>query len=346
MINVGIVGWGLSGRSFHAPFLTDPFHIIAVATSREVNIAQRVEKFDYLITHDDIDLVVIATPHFLHVEQAIAAMQAGKHVVVEKPAAATPAEVLTLKQVSSDTGRYCIPFQNRRWDGDFLTVKKLLDQETLGSVYHFENRWNYYRPTTRDRWKSKAQNMGGVFYDLAPHLIDQTLQLFGMPQSVYAHIGIRHPDRESDDFFRLHLAFETGVTALLEVDTFNAIEQPRFHIRGRWGTFEKYGVDPQEALLRTGIRPDHVEDWGIEDDTLWGRTVGNFKDQQKRIRTIPTEPGNYRHFYDAVYQTIAHDALPPVTLEETYQQLVLMDAARKSAVENSIEVLQSVVNWE
>ncbi|MCI0712229.1 MAG: Gfo/Idh/MocA family oxidoreductase [Chloroflexi bacterium] len=343
MINVGIAGWGLAGRSFHAPFLSEPFHIIAVVSSRDVGIAQRLDNFEELITRDDIELIVIATPHFLHTEQAIAAMRAGKHVVVEKPVAASPEEVLKLKEVSAATEMHCIPFQNRRWDGDFLTVKKLIEQYTLGQIYHFESRWNYYRPTIQDRWKSKAENMGGVFYDLAPHLVDQTLQLFGMPQSVYAHIGIRHPDREATDFFRLHLTYDTGMTALLEVDTFNAIEYPRFHIRGRWGTFEKYGVDPQEAMLRNGANPAHIEDWGVEDESLWGQIVGNTANDEKRIRSIHTEPGDYGCFYREVYKTLTEGSPPPVTLDEVYKQLILMDAAQQSSQTASIVYLEEVV---
>lgn len=343
MINVGIAGWGLAGRSFHAPFLTEPFHIIAVVTSQNVEIAQRLDTFEELIARGDIELIVIATPHFLHVEQAIAAMQAGKHVVVEKPIAASPEEVFKLKEVSIATGVHCIPFQNRRWDGDFLTVKKLIEQYTLGRIFHFESRWNYFRPTIQDRWKAKAENMGGVFYDLAPHLIDQTLQLFGMPQSVYAHIGIHHPDREVDDYFRLHLIYDTGMTVLLEVDTFNAIEYPRFHIRGRWGTYEKYGVDPQEALLRDGANPAHIEDWGVEDEALWGKIVGSTPRDEKRIQIIPTERGDYGRFYGTVYETLTEGSPPPVTLDKVYQQLILMDAAQQSSQTTSIVYMEEVV---
>ena len=343
MINVGIAGWGLAGRSFHAPFLTEPFHIIALVTSQDVKFAQRLDSFDDLIARDDIDLVVIATPHFLHVEQAIAAMYAGKHVVVEKPVAASAEEVYRLQEVSTTTGLYCIPFQNRRWDGDFLTVKKLIEQDTLGRIYHFENRWNYYRPTIQDRWKSKAENMGGIFYDLAPHLIDQTLQLFGMPESIYAHMGIHHPKREVVDYFRLHLTYDTGMSALLEVDTFNAIEIPRFHIRGRWGTFDKYGVDPQEAMLRTGANPAHIEDWGVEDEAHWGRIVGSTSEGEKHITAIPTERGDYGYFYRAVYKTLTDGSPPPVTLDEVYQQLLVMNAAQQSSQTTSIVYMEEVV---
>ena len=263
LLGVGIIGWGNAARLFHAPFigLVPGLELRAVATSRRAAVAAELpaltlhDSLDALLADPQIDLVVVATPHHLHAPHALAALAAGKHVVVEKPLAATAAEAATVFARAREAGRLCIPFQNRRWDGDFLTVRRLIAGGTLGEVYHFANHWPIYRPALRGVWREEPTAMGGVLYDLGPHLIDQTLQLFGDPASVYAQIAARRPGARATDQFRLTLRYASGLTAILTTDFLAAIPSPRFVVRGARGAFDKHGLDPQVALLRAGRAP-------------------------------------------------------------------------------------------
>lgn len=338
LIRTGIVGYGLAGRHFHMPFLRalPQYEIRAVATTRpqaqvDLPAARIVTEAEALFEADDLDLIVIATPHRLHVPQTLAALEAGKHVVVEKPAATTSAEIRQLIDAAESAGRLVIPFQNRRWDGDFLAIKKLLRSGTLGRVHHFETHWPMFRPQPRGVWRDDPGELGGILNDLGPHLIDQTLQLFGMPQSLSAQVMIHRTGCTVDDAFRLHLHYANGLYALLETDVLNGGTVPRYAIRGSNGTFEKLGVDPQEGLLRAGIFPGQAQ-WSMPAEKA--RIVTGGENGMTIQGEMEIAAGDYRQFYAGVAAAVDGNAPAPVTLEEVLQQMRILEAARHSSATN------------
>lgn len=332
-IKVGVLGYGLAGRYFHVPFIQESsqFELRAVATSRPYAAAQlpgvRITDADSILNADDIDLVIVATPHRLHVPQTLAALKQGKHVVVEKPVSTSTDDIKQLQQAADQANRHVIPFQNRRWDGDFIALKQLVSSSTLGAIHHFESHWQMFRPQPRGVWRDAADELGGILNDIGPHLIDQTLQLFGLPETVYAHVMIHRPNCTVDDAFRIQLHYANGLYVLLETDVLNGLTVPRYALRGTNGTFEKYGADPQEPMLRDGITPDDPR-WGTQTETASIVTGGAHGLNIRGEMTIPA--GDYRHYWTAVANAINGSALPPVTLDEILNQLRILEAARQS----------------
>jgi scyllo-inositol 2-dehydrogenase (NADP+) len=346
VFGVGIVGWGGAARTFHAPFipLVAGLELRAVATSRRAVVEAELpgvvihDSLARLLGDDRVELVVIATPHRFHVEHASAALAAGKDVVVEKPLAATAAEAESVFARAREAGRRCIVYQNRRWDGDFQTVRRLIAGGTLGEVYHFENHWPVYRPALRGVWREEPTEMGGVLYDIAPHLIDQMLQLFGAPGSVYAQVAARRPGARTIDQFRLTLRYDGGLTAVLTTDMLGALPSPRFVVRGTRGAFEKQGLDPQEALLRAGQSPVG-ENWGADAPAAWGRLKAMGADGLTFDGQVTTVPGDYRGFYEAVRDALRDGGPSPIAPEEIVLQLRIVEAALRSAETNAVVTL-------
>lgn len=345
-IRVGVVGWGLAGRAFHGPFVhcTEGLELAAVVTSRQPDPSlypqvQVLPTLEALLADPTIGVVVIATPNELHMAQATAALQAGKHVVVDKPVVETAAEMRQLMQTAEAAGKLLIPFQNRRWDGDFRTVEWLINDNWLGEVYHYEAKWPRYKPqiSTRAGWKNAPGRINSVVYDLGAHLIDQVLCLFGLPQSVYAQIGTHRPQSGIDDYFHLHLRFPHGVTAVLEVDMLNPVPVPRFHVRGTEGTFTKYGLDPQEPRLVAGELPT-AERWGEDDPQRYGTLLSAPLDVRLET-TVSTRLGNYLPFYEGVYAAVAHGAAVPVPPQDVVNQLHIIEQAFISAATNQLQQL-------
>lgn len=334
-IRAGVLGYGLAGRYFHVPFLQAlaDFELRAVSTSRaeaheQLPGVRVVAQADEIIAAEDIDLVVIATPHRLHLPQALAALKAGKHVVVEKPIATTAAEISTLMAAAEAAGRLVIPFQNRRWDGDFQAVQRLVNSGILGTIHHFETHWIMFRPQPRGVWRDVPEQLGGILNDLGPHLIDQVLLLFGLPQTVYAQVMTHRPGTTVDDAFRIQLHYDNGLYVLIETDVLNGGTVPRYAIRGTNGTFEKLGVDPQEAALRAGVKPG-ATDWATW--TEKGRLVCGGADGLAIQGELDIPAGDYRQFYSGVAAAISGKAASPVLLSDILQQMHILEAARQSS---------------
>lgn len=345
---VGLAGWGLAGRYFHAPFIrqTPGLHLAQVWTSRELDPRTFPDlavtgSFDDLLADDSLDLLVLATPNRLHAPQALAALEAGKHVVVEKPAAETAAAWEQVVAAAEQAGRQLIPFHNRRWDGDFLTVQQLIRSDLLGPLHYFASRWPKYRPVPKQRagWKAEPDPTAGVLYDLGSHLVDQALHLFGMPATVYAQVARQRPGSANEDLMRLHLAFQDGLHALLEVDLLNGVPGPRFHLRGQKGTFEKYGLDPQEEALRAGAMPEDAQ-WIREAEEKWGTLLRITAGGVQIRRKVETLPGDYGAFYRGVYQSLANGSPPPVAAISATRQLQILEAARRSAASGQVAQLE------
>ena len=334
-LNVALAGFGAAGQRFHAPFLTADrrFRLCKILTTR--NLAkerypdvQLVQQFEDLLT-PEIDLVVLATPNALHVPQAQQAILAGKHVLVEKPVAATSAEAHALFQLAKAHGVVLTVHQNRRFDGGFLTVRQLIERGDLGEVLDYAAHFDRYVTGKSPKpWKAAGGAGVNILYDLGVHLLDQAYVLFGLPQAVYA--DVRKQRAESPDFDAFSVSLYYGERkATLSAGEVVALPGPHYAVHGRGGSFLKFGGDPQEAALASGLRPT-APHWGEDSPERFG-TLARVTDAGIMTETVPTVPGNYALFFDALYRAIAEGAPPPVSEQEATDVLTLVEAALQSA---------------
>jgi scyllo-inositol 2-dehydrogenase (NADP+) len=319
VIRVGLAGYGLAGSAFHAPLIRacEGMELAAVLTSRDV--PERVGTLDDLLERSD--LVVVATPNTTHFEIAAATLNAGKHVVVDKPFTVTLDEADELIALAKRRERVLTVFHNRRWDSDFLTVRKVLPQ--LGEVMLFEAHWDRFRPEIKPGWREVPQPGGGVLSDLGPHMIDQALVLFGMPDGVSADLLAQREGAQVDDYFDLTLHYGER-RVCLRCSTLIAEPRPRFAVHGTGGSFVKFGLDPQEAQLKPGMDP---RDEGFGVDPLNGTMA--FGDGARG--EVPSERGNYLAFYERVGNGIVGNLPPPVDPADARAGLMLIDLARRAA---------------
>ncbi|GAA0522395.1 oxidoreductase [Saccharopolyspora subtropica] len=344
-LRVGLVGYGVGGAIFHAPLIAahPQLELTAVVTAnpeRQQQVradhpgAAVVDDMDALL-HRELDVVVVASPNRTHVELATAALDAGLPVVVDKPFTPTAHEGRRLIEHARRAGQMLTVFQNRRWDSDIRTVRKLLDSGELGRVHRFESRFERWSPTPKPTWRDSggAEDVAGILYDLGSHLIDQALQLFGPVATVYAEIDCRRPGVGADDDTFVALTHTNGVRSHLWMSKLAARSGPRFRVLGDRATFTKHGVDPQEAALRAGGTPRDAG-WGREPEEDWGE-LGVGAD----TRRIPSEPGAYQDFYDGVVACLRDGAPPPVDPADAVAALDVIAAARRAAAEITVERL-------
>jgi predicted dehydrogenase len=281
----------------------------------------------------DHDVVVIGTPNRFHVPIALRALEEGLHVVIDKPMAPTASEGQQVAEAAKARDLLLTVFQNRRWDGDFLTLRRLLDEGALGEVVRFESRFERWRPAVRpDAWRerSEAEEAGGLLFDLGTHLIDQAVQLFGAPTRVYAEVDRSRPGAEVDDDTFVALEHPNGVRSHLWMNVLAAVRGPRMRVLGLSGTYEKYGLDVQEEALASGRRPGDP-DWGRESPEAWGRLVTDDGE-----RTVETEPGAYEAFYAGVVDALRSSGPPPVDPLDSVEVLRIVEAAFDSAGSGSV----------
>lgn len=319
MIRTGLVGYGLAGSVFHEPLISacDLFELTAVLTSRDHPL--KVDSLEHLFGRSE--LVVIASPNQSHFPIGGAALEAGKHVVIDKPFTVTTDEAKRLIEIARGQDLLLSAFHNRRWDGDFLTVEKILPR--LGELFLFESNWDRFRPTIKKGWREEPEAGGGLLNDLGPHLIDQVMKLFGMPDTVEADIGSQRAGAKVDDYFDITLTFGRK-RACLRSSSVVAARRPRFGVHGALGSFVKTGLDPQEAQLRAGMRPT---DPGFGVDLQAGMLV--LADGSSN--PVPTEHSCYRAFYEKIAASILEGAPVPVRPEEAIDGLLLIDLARRAA---------------
>jgi predicted dehydrogenase len=334
-----LIGYGLAGASFHAPFIatTRGLELHAVVTSdperqrqvaRDYPDARIVNSADQL-WHDaqGLDLVVVASANRSHVPLARAALAAGAAVVVDKPLAATAIEARQLIADARAAGRMLTVFQNRRWDGDFLTLRRLLLQGQLGEPLRFESRFERWRPGPNPGWRQRPDptEAGGLLYDLGSHLIDQALQLFGDVAEVYAELDRRHPAAAVDDDTFVALRHASGVRSHLFMSVMAAQAGPRIRMLGSQAAYVKFGLDVQEAALRAGQRPGGSR-WGEEPADRWGQLGAG-----ESRRAVPTMPGAYQRFYAGVLSALRGEAAVPVDPADAARVLDIIGAAQQSA---------------
>jgi predicted dehydrogenase len=280
------------------------------------------------------DLVVVATPNRSHLPLGIAAMNAGLPVVIDKPISTSVSSAEQLIATSERTGKLLSVFQNRRWDNDFLTVRRLLDADLdlLGPITRFESRYERYHATPRqDVWRELPgeEEAGGLLFDLGSHLIDQALQLFGQPARVYAEVEQRRPGALVDDDTFVAIRFASGVHAHLWMSVVARILGPRMRISGLRGTYEKWGLDPQEDALRTGMRPGDPG-WGLEPHEKWGRLSTDISGIHID-GPVEMLPGAYEQFYMLLRNALVTGGPPPVDPKDAVTTLRVIEAARQSA---------------
>lgn len=298
MINVGLIGYGLAGKVFHAPFINSVsgLNLKKIASSKKEEIVQRyprvqVSTAEDILNDSEIDLVVIATPNEFHFEYAKKALLHNKNVVVDKPFTLTSAEARELTEVSKKQNKLLTVFHNRRFDGDFLTVKKLLKENLLGDIVYFESNFNRFRPeVNKENWRETTKSGGGVFFDLAPHLMDQAICLFGKPTEIFCDIGTFRKDAVNDDYFHMILYFDK-MRVHLNAMTVSKHVGERFLIHGTKGSFLKNGLDPQEAKLKEGLDPA-LQKLGAEEKKYYGLIISD--EGEEHITTID---GDYTNYY-------------------------------------------------
>jgi len=342
LIHTGIIGFGLSGKVFHAPFIhTHPgFHLAAIV-ERHHQLSKKVypyvsvvEDYHDLLHDDSLELIVVATPNTLHFPMARDCMLAGKHVVIEKPFTPSTAEAEELIGISLETGKKIFVYQNRRWDGDFLTIRKLIEEEALGKIEYYEAHFDRYSPELKSNaWRDEDIPGGGILYDLGSHLIDQALTLFGMPDAVRAEILKERPGTEVDDSFDLELFYPDKKIRLV-AGMMVKKPGPRYIVEGTEADFVKYGIDPQEAFLKEGVMPD-LENWGQDDRTLHGKLIFQDNGEQKE-KNIETLNGNYMAFYDNVFESLVKNNNSAVTAEEARNVIFIIEKAFESSRNNRV----------
>lgn len=276
----------------------------------------------------DIDLVLVNTPDHTHYEFSRAAIEAGKHVVLEKPFVQEISEGEELIDMARKKGKVLTVFQNRRWEGDFLTIRKIIENQLLGRLVEFEAHFDRFRNYIRDSWKEKPENKTGTLYNLGSHLVDQAIVLFGMPDAVYADIRKQRTDSQVDDLFDLSLIYP-AVKVTLKSSYLVREPGPRYLLHGTEGSFVKYGADPQEEALTKGLFPDE-NDWGKENENKWG--ILNTTLQGLHYRgPIETLPGCYHEFYNSLYESIVNGQELAVKPEESLNGIRIIRAAYESS---------------
>lgn len=348
-IRTGVVGYGLGGRVFHAPFVS------AVPTLELTAIVQRtgnsasdaypqaalLRSVDELLA-SDVELVCITTPSNTHYTLSKQALLAGKHVVCDKPVTVTSAEAQDLEDTAKAQGVLMVPFQNRRWDGDFLTLKGLLETGRVGRTVTLDSRFDRYRPLAKEgAWRDDAEAGGGLLYDIGPHLIDQALALFGRPDRVWADVR-RDRDEQgaTADAFDLHLWFAGADGREITVRTGSTVlavnPGPRYRLQGTLGSYVKFGLDPQEPAIVAG---GHVpalgspETWLNEPEAAWGTltTVPDPAEPARVEQRLPTHRGDYREFYNNVAEAILGTTTQAVPARAAVHVARIIELALSSA---------------
>ena len=341
MVRVGLIGFGMAGQAFHAPVIRGvPGMELACILERkgtrarekypEVRVARTIEE---LLAEKEIQLCVIATPNDSHYELARACLLAGRDVVVDKPFAPTLAESEELVRLAAERGRLITVYQDRRWDGDFGTVKKIVQSGRLGTIVEYECRFDRFRPEPKaNAWRERAGQPGaGVLFDLGPHVIDQALVLFGEPRAITASAFCERETSRVDDSFDVCLEYP-ALRAMGRARIIAFAPGPHFLLHGTKGSFVKYGMDPQEARLRGENFPQGTDwgaDWGEEAEALWG-TLSMVGEPSVKIKT---ERGDYRGFYANVRDAIEKKAALDVTPEQALRTMRAVMLAHKSSRE-------------
>ncbi|TCN61034.1 oxidoreductase [Flavobacterium circumlabens] len=343
-IKTALLSYGMSGKVFHAPFLNlHPGFELLGSWERSKKLIQEdyptVKSYSSIddLLADDVDLVIVNTPVGTHYEYAKKVLLAGKHAVVEKAFTTTVAEAQELAKIAKDKGLKLAVFQNRRWDSDFKTVQKIINDGVLGDLVEAEFHFDRYNPLLSPKSHKETVNDGaGILKDLGPHLIDQALALFGSPKAVFGDIRVTRENSLVDDWIDLVLIY-SEFRVRLKASFFVREANPAYTIHGKKGSFLKPRGDVQEDDLKLGKKPDSAF-WGTESESLQGLLHTEINGKEVREK-VPTLQGNYFSFFDGVYESIANDKTEPVTAQDGVKVMQIIEAAIASAAQQKVIVL-------
>lgn len=335
LLKVGLMGYGFAGETFHAPVIEHCGRatLAAIATGKPERAladypnATIVADFDALLALGDLECIVIATPNDTHFDMAKKALEAGKNVVVDKPVTLSGADAKTLADLARARGLLFAPFHNRRWDGDFMTARALIESGRLGRVTHYESHFDRFRPKVPQRWREEASRGGGLLFDLGPHLIDQALALFGAPQTVFATVKAQRDHASAPDYVHLLLGYPDK-EIVLHASALAALEPPRFAIHGTRGSYVKTGLDVQEDQLKAGLRPGNAE-FGKNPPGLLREVDGDHDLRQE----FATRDGAYAEFYRSLAASVLDGKAFPITAQDAVDVMTIIDIAIRSNAE-------------
>jgi scyllo-inositol 2-dehydrogenase (NADP+) len=337
MIDVGLIGFGLAGRAFHAQVIraTPELRLAAIVQRRgneaaeiypDVRVVRSVEE---LLRMSEIRLVVIATPNETHAPIARQCLEAGRDVVVDKPFATTLKEAAELVELARKCGRLITVYQNRRYDGDFQAIRQIVADGTLGRIVRFETNYDRFRPDLKPgAWRERVGPGSGILFDLAPHLIDHALVLFGLPEAVTANIRMERTVAVVDDAFDVMLQYPAGMRAVLRSTMLAVVPRPRFVLHGTRGSFFKQTFDPQEINLRRGYVPESGP-WGGEPEEDWG-VLTTVENDVVTKRSVPSASSDYRDYYANVRDAILGRATLAVSPEHALDVMRVLEMAQES----------------
>jgi predicted dehydrogenase len=333
-MNVALLGYGFAGKTLHAPLIRSVkgLDLIVVMSSRPDHVKGDLPGVGVVATPEEvfsdsaIDLLVIATPNVTHFDLTRRGLMAGKHVVVDKPFTTTVAEAAELVDLAGQSDRLLSVYQSRRWDGDFLTVRQLISHGQLGDVMHLASHYDRYRPRVQDRWRERAGPASGIWYDLGAHLVDQVLQLFGMPEAVFADLAMQRENAVAVDYF--HVLLRYGRTRVVLHGSNLVAEAPlRFALHGTAGSFVKYGMDSQEEALKRGELPG-TPGWG--EDPQDG-TLTTWAEGATAVGPVRSVAGNYPAYYEAIRDAIEKGGPNPVTPGQGLAVMTILELAVESS---------------
>ncbi len=334
MINVGLVGFGLSGRWLQAPFfaLNSNYRLKSIVTSREISEplfqgVNRAGSIDDLIEDAEIDLISICTPSNTHYDYAKRSLLAGKHVLIEKPITATYEEAIDLISIGKSVGKTIMVYQNRRFDGDFMTVKRVIESGILGEILSYEARWHRYNPILNPKpWKEVIAPANGIIYDLGAHLIDQAVYLFGLPAGVTGEVYTQREGSSIDDAFNMTMDYGK-IKVKLSSSLMVKSAEPRYAVHGTKGSFIKYGLDPQEDHLKAGYLPG-IAGFGKEDSKNDGMLTTNLAGLEMKA-SVETFAGNWMNLFDNLADVILNGAEAIIKPEEVAEQIRIIEAVKR-----------------
>ncbi len=339
-IHVGLACYGMSGSVFHAPLLSiDSRFVISKIVERNSTKSHQkypyvkvVKSLDEVLDDESIELVVVNTPNQFHFEQGKAVLTAGKHLILEKPVTNFSWEAKELIELAKAKNLIFSVFHNRRYDGDFKTVKAIVQSKLLGDLAVYEAHYDRFRNyITANTWKEEEGVGSGIVYNLGSHLIDQALHLFGMPQSITAKIGKQRTGSQVDDFYEIYLDYcsrENGLQVLLKSSYLVREATPKYILHGSLGSFVKYGIDPQEEALNKGTIPN-VPEWGREDKQFWGKLNTEISGLHYE-GYIETLAGSYPDFYTNIYEAIREGKPLAIRAEDAYNTIRIIELAYQS----------------
>jgi len=345
MIKAGIVAYGNIAQTFHAPLLhaLPGFEIRKVLERHHQRAEQdyphvkTVRTMDELLQDEEIDLIVITTPNQYHFAQAKAALEAGKHVVLEKPFTVSSTEASMLEEIARAEGKVLSVFHNRRWDGDFMTVRQLVASGMLGELVEFESRFDrFINQQQENYWREQDIPGAGVLYDIGPHLIDQALQLFGMPQRLFADVRKQREGSQTDDYFDIVFYYDRLKVRLKAGNLVKEL-QPRFVLHGTRGSYVKYGLDVQSSMPITAENLASPN-WGKEAPERWGK----LNTQHGALHTngkLETLAGAYQDYYLDIEKAISQGRQPQASAKDGRLTIELIELAFKSSQKMSVLTL-------